>query len=180
MPSTDQARPLFKAIDQALEKVFETLSMPGIKVATYGVPTAASSSTDRLSNSERLTEAVWIMGVIDTTLNAVERAYVTAAYDGRGQERNAALDTLMHAHAALSKNPELIREVFVREFDFGETYSRSLRNIAKQFGISHHTVDRLAKRVQAEVERINRSVEAKLRPRFEERNWLRGLEKLAA
>ncbi|HDR9065517.1 TPA: hypothetical protein ACU967_002275 [Burkholderia contaminans] len=164
---------LFKTVDQALTKVYEVRATSGVKTASYGIQTAASSSTDRLSPTDRLTEATWVIQVVDAALNEAQRAYVTGTYDGLGTEREEALDCLTRTFPEVARRAPLVREIFIREFDFGETYSKPLPQIALECDVSLSTVEKSARKARDIVKTLRGEVETALRAAFEPRGWLR-------
>lgn len=168
--------PLFKSIDQAFQKTYDALASSGVKVASYGIQTASSSSTDKLSRMDRIAEATWVLETARKALTDAQLACVTCTYDGIDEARADAINTLSAQHADVHANPDLVREVFIREFDFGETYSKSLREIAAACGTSYGSVFRAGNKVKAIVKSIRRDIDAALRPEFETRGWLRGRE----
>ncbi|CAB3779284.1 hypothetical protein LMG28688_00790 [Paraburkholderia caffeinitolerans] len=172
--------PLFKSVDQALAKVYEVRAASGVKVASYGIQTAASSSTDRLSATDRLTEATWVIQVVEATLNEAQRAYVTGTYDGLGVEREDALDLLTRTYPGIARRDALVRELLLREFDFGETYSKSLPQIALECQVSLSTTEKSARKARSVIKSLETEVEAALRAVFEPRGWLRARELKAA
>lgn len=172
--------PLFKSVDQALSKVYEVIATSGVKTATYGVPTAASSSTDKLSRMDRLTEAVWVTNVVDETLNVPQRAWVTCTYEGACASRHAAIETLSELNSGIHANPDLVRALVIRHFEFGETFCKSTVQIGKDTGVPQKTVWRADQKVMRALEALGSDVEAALRVAFEPRGWLAPRAKQAA
>lgn len=180
MQRTPKAFPLYKTIDAALTKVYETLAASRVKTPTYGVPTAASSSTDTLSPTDLLTQAVWVSNVIYSALTIAQKAFVTCKYDGRGPEREKALITLATVFRNTSANAGLVLALFGREFDFGESYCKSHPQIASECDVSLRTVERASAKVRGIVEDLRREVEDTLRDVFEPRGWIAPRLKRAA
>lgn len=167
-----KAFPLFKSIDQALTKVYEVRAASGVKTATYGIQTASSSVTDKVTTMDRVAEAAWVMSVVEAALSEVERAVVTCKYDGLGTDRENALDVLTLNNADIARNPDLVRELFIREIDFGETYSKSLPLIAQATDTSLRTVERAAQRTRSRIVDIRRRVDRSLSEAFASRGWI--------
>ncbi len=162
----------FLNVHKALESTYNTLAVCGVKCPAYGVPTSASTVTEKVSLTDRLAQAVWIAKAVSETLASHNSAWVTCAYDGAGAARDASLDFLSGFFVNAHKNTALVRAVIKREFEFGETYCRSLEDIATETGVGKTTVFRVAKRIQDEVSALRRETIDLLCPVFQARGWL--------
>lgn len=166
-----RAFPPFKSVDQALAKVYEVRAASGVKTAAYGIQTAASSVTDRLTAMDRVAEATWVFNVVDDTLSDIERAVVTCKYDGLGS-RDEAIELLTAENLDIAKSRDLVRELLIREFDFGETYAKSLPVIARETDCALRTVERAAQKARRRIADLCADVEGSLRAAFELRGWI--------
>jgi hypothetical protein len=162
----------FLNVHKALENTYNTLAVCGVKCPAYGVPTSASTVTEKVSLTDRLAQAVWIAKAVSEALAPHHSAWVTCTYDGAGAARDASLDFLSGFFEKAHKNAALLRAVIKREFEFGETYCRSLEDIASEAGVGKTTVFRVAKRVQDEVSALRRETIDMLRPVFQANGWL--------
>ncbi|MBU9632073.1 hypothetical protein KTE60_22580 [Burkholderia multivorans] len=162
----------FLSVHKALESTYNTLAVCGVKCPAYGVPTSASTVTEKVSLTDRLAQAVWIAKAVGEALSPHHSAWVTCTYDGAGAARDASLDFLAGFFDKVHKNAALVRAVVKREFEFGETYCRSLEDIAGEAGVGKTTVFRVAKRIQDEVSALRRETVDMLRPVLQARGWL--------
>ncbi len=175
-----KAFPLFKSVDHALSKVYEVLQTSGVKTATYGVPTAASSSTEKLSKFDRLTEAAWVTAVVDSVLTPTQRAWVACTYEGFTNARNGAIEQLTILNAGAHANIDLVRALVTQHFDFGETFCKSAAEIGRETGVSQPTAWRTGQKVSRSIDRVGAEVERALRAEFVPRGWLSGPAESAA
>jgi hypothetical protein len=175
----EQGERLFSTVERGLTSMFETMALcDAINVPCYGEPTSRSTIVDRVSFQDRLMDAVHIKLATKATISDVQYAWATSAYDGMGKDRVRATDTLCAAFAGLHKNAELLRAVIEREFDHGETWCASFRDIARDFGVSKDYAARMGKKVQDAVSALRVETLAILKAAFEAKGWITGRDRV--
>ncbi|KWN32832.1 hypothetical protein WT86_18510 [Burkholderia stagnalis] len=127
-----------------------------------------------------MTEAVWVTSVVDGTLSAEQRAWVTCKHEGACDRRNEAIETLSSMNSTIHANPDLVRALVVRHFEFGETFCKSTVQIGKETGVPQQTVSRAGQKMMRALDALGREVEDALRAAFEPRGWLAPRAKQAA
>jgi len=105
-------------------------------------------------------------------LSAAQMAWCTATYDGAGEAKRGALDTLCAAFSHLHANATLLAAVIDREFMIGETYCPSFGDIAKANNISKTVTVRLGVKVQKAALALGKSATAKLHATYKSHGWL--------
>lgn len=164
---------VYRSVSKALQFTFETIASEGIKGAGYQEPTSASTVTSKFSQHDRHAMAAWTQQTAQNALSAVQWAWVTCTYDGRGDARHDALDVLTKALGKLHKNADLLRAVIDREFSMGETWCQSTPALARQTGASQPTVWRLAQKVELALSDLADEVSALLQAAFHAKGYLR-------
>jgi hypothetical protein len=166
---------LFSSVERGLESMFEVIALcDAINVPGYGEPTSRCTVIDRVSMQDRTMDAVHVKLATKASLSDVQSAWAVSAYDGMGKDREQATDTLCTAFASMHKNAELLRAVIKREFDHGETWCASFRDIARDFGVSKDHAARMGKKVQDAVSALRVETLAILKAAFQKKGWLAG------
>ncbi|MFM0726229.1 hypothetical protein PQQ53_21405 [Paraburkholderia strydomiana] len=156
-----------------MENMFETMALcDAINVPGYGESTSRCTVINKVSMQDRVMDAVHVTLATQAALSEVQHAWAVSAYDGAGKAREQATDTLCAAFASLHKNADLLRAVIVREFDHGETWCESFREIAKRTGLSHVTVGKVGERVRVAVSALRVETLARLKDAFQAKGWL--------
>ena len=164
---------LFYNVHKALETAFNVQATAGsIKCAAYEVPTAAATIKDKKTLQDRHTESVWILEVAKGALTALEWAWVTCTYDGAGQARDDALQSICDAYASLHGNAKLLAGCVRREFIFGESYCPSYARVAKDAGCSKEPAVRVGGRVEKAMRELGRQTSDKLNAAFAAKGWV--------
>jgi len=165
---------IFGSVHSGLSFSFENLAVAeGIKCPSYDEPTAnATEKKGKLSRLDQVAQAVWIMKATQDALSAAQMAWCTATYDGAGEAKRGALDTLCAAFSHLHANATLLAAVIDREFMIGETYCPSFGDIAKANNISKTVTVRLGVKVQKAALALGKSATAKLHATYKSHGWL--------
>jgi hypothetical protein len=179
----------FATVHRALESVFETLALASaVKVPGYSESVARSTVTEKKDWTDRITDAAWAMQAIDSTLSAIERAAVIARYhrdpgtlrkyegrrwsaqkaDDADQKHAQALALLKFHLTHMHANAALLEAVIAREFEHGETYMETTRQIGERLSVGKSSVDRLAQKVARAVHALEVSAHQALKARFAE------------
>ncbi|KWN44659.1 hypothetical protein WT88_29445 [Burkholderia stagnalis] len=83
-------------------------------------------------------------------------------------------------NSTIHANPDLVRALVVRHFEFGETFCKSTVQIGKETGVPQQTVSRAGQKMMRALDALGREVEDALRAAFEPRGWLAPRAKQAA
>ncbi|MDF2434746.1 MAG: hypothetical protein JWP44_4377 [Mucilaginibacter sp.] len=163
---------LFRTVDRVLQFAFEVGAASGVKTAKLNEFTSPGSSDNNLSLAERKIQALWIMDVIRTHLTAEQRAWVEANYDGAGSIRSRAIAALALYVEDIHASRALLVGLVTRNFDHGEPYCKSCREIARSAGVPATTACRADQKVMRAMDELRDTVERQLRPQLERRGWL--------
>lgn len=183
---------LFSDVHKGLADAFEILASQGIKTPGYEPPTS-SATAEKTAYVDRVAQAVWIKERAEECLTPIEWAWVVATYhrdagisrsfeghkwsESRDTDaesvREASLAILAAMHAGCCRVRGLVPAVIERELSFGETYCKSLPQIATELYASQSTVERVARRVREAFDEIAENVTAALGNRFAELGYMR-------
>lgn len=164
--------PLFRDLDGALSFAYTWRARDGVKIGQLGEYTGRDGAALILSVGEKKAQAGMILTVIGSHLSLDQRAMLDATYGGERGERHTGIERLTCGLEGSARNRSLVRMVLMREFVYGERYTPSLRQIARDCGVNPSTAARAAAQIAPEIAALRKATYEKLRPAFERRGWL--------
>jgi hypothetical protein len=159
-------------MESCLSYAFLWRACPGVRIGEIKEFTGADSSGTVLSVNERKAQAGSILTVIADLLTPNQRAVLDASFGGERGERRAGIEYLAVTFAGANSNSHLVRMVLMREFVFGERYSPSQSQLAKECGVNQATVSRVAAKIAPAVAMLRDTAMQTLRPVFARKHWV--------
>lgn len=161
--------PGYRSVEAVLRNAFRAAASSGTKTAKLGEFTSPESSGIRLTLLEQMGDAAWVFRLLESHLDASQRAWVYAAFDGMGPARSGAIATLALHFDTISPNRGLMAGLVTHHLDENEPYQKSAREIARDADVSETSARRAKAKVIDAMEAMREAVYDKLRPAFERR-----------